>query len=96
MTDLDPPNLDAEDLGDLFRAHQAQRQAKKAQNREQSARIFQEKQIPFTSHNLGAHLIVEGPSCFIDYWPGTGKWISRDGARGFGLRNLLQHIGAPQ
>jgi len=90
MTDLDP----TEDLSDLFRAHQAQRKDKKAQNREQSARILQEKQIPFSSHNLGAHLIVEGRDGFIDYWPGTGKWISRNGTRGFGLRNLLQHIGA--
>jgi hypothetical protein len=62
--------------------------------REEGARRLREAGIVFTTHNNGAHLIVEGRDGFIDYWPGTGKWVSRNGTRGFGLNNLLTHIGA--
>ncbi len=48
--------------------------------------------IPFVSKNNGAHLIVEGSECFIDYWPGTGKWHSRCGKQGFGVRKLIAFI----
>lgn len=51
-----------------------------------------ERQIGFVERNGGAHLIVEGPDCFIDYWPGTGKWISRDGQRGFGAQALASYV----
>ena len=67
-------------------------QKKRADNRESSAQYLQKYDIPFTSHNFGAHLIVEGKECFIDFWPGTGKWISRSGKRGFGVKNLVAYI----
>lgn len=65
-------------------------QERRAQNRERSARLLAEAGIPFTSHNGGAHLIVEGSTCYIDFWPGTGKWIVRDSkTKGFGVRKLI-------
>lgn len=81
------------DMGEVFNSWKQHKQEKRANNREQSADYLQERGIPFVSKNGGAHLIVEGRTCFIDFWPGTGKWISRDGTKGFGVRNLVEHIG---
>ena len=65
---------------------------KRASNRDQSAEYLRNKDIPFTEHNGGAHLVVEGKSGYIDFWPGTGRWNSRCGKKGFGVRNLVTFI----
>ena len=70
-------------------------QAARSESRESSAEYLLERGIQFTEHNGGAHLIVEGKDCFIDFWPGTGKWNSRCGTKGFGVRNLVTFIGEP-
>lgn len=67
-------------------------QEKRASNREFAVVHLKENQIPFTVHNEGAHLIVEGPDCYIDFWPGTGKLKTRKGEAGFGIRNLVKFI----
>lgn len=77
---------------EVFKAIKEHSQEKRASNRESSAQYLKDKDIPFTSKNNGAHLIVEGFDCFIDFWPGTGRWISRNGKRGFGVRNLVNYI----
>ena len=83
-------------MGDMAQAFREQREyskKKRAQNREYAVKYLERNDIPFSSKNGGAHLIVEGPTCFIDYWPGTGKWIPRDTKKqGFGLRGLIDHI----
>lgn len=81
------------DMADDFRALNKHRQEKRANNRESSAEYLEVRGIPFTVKNGGAHLIVEGKECFIDFWPGTGKWHSRCGKKGFGVRNLCEFIG---
>ena len=68
---------------------------KRAGNREHSAIILTEAGVEFTSHNGGAHLIVQGKNCIIDFWPGTGKYVSRIGRRGGrgegrGVRSLMK------
>lgn len=83
------------DIGDDFNALRKQRQEKHRDNREASADYLTQRGIPFVSKNEGAHLIVEGNTCFIDFWPGTGRWNSRDGIKGFGVRNLVAFIGKP-
>jgi len=80
------------ELADDFRAMQDRSKDKRATNRAKAVATLQEKGIIFTEHNYGAHLIVEGRDCYIDYWPGTGKWNMRSGKRGFGLNNLLKEI----
>ena len=60
--------------------------------REQNSKLLEDAGIPFEIKNAGKHLIVEGFNCFIDFWPGTGKWISRDGKSGFGVKNLIRCI----
>lgn len=80
------------DMGEMFSALNKVRQEKRADNREQSAEYLAQRGIPFVKKNGGAHLIVEGDECFIDFWPGTGKWIARNGQKGFGVRNLVNFI----
>lgn len=59
-------------------------------NRENSADLLKERGVEFESKNFGAHLIVKGKQCLIDFWPGTGKFIARDGKRGRGVHNVLK------
>ena len=80
------------ELGGDLKEWRTAKQEKRASNREQSAQILMGKGIIFSSNNGGAHLIVEGKDCYIDFWPGTGKWHSRNGDKGFGVRNLVIYI----
>jgi hypothetical protein len=87
-----------DDIGstEYWRDIKRARQKKRADNRENAATYLRERLIPFTKKNFGAHLIVEGRGCFIDFWPGTGKWRHfRSGKKGFGVRNLVEYITAP-
>lgn len=77
---------------ELYQALKRDGQARRAKNRSQSPKLLEAAQIPFRTHNGGAHLIVEGPECPIDFWPGNGRWKSRKGAEGFGVNNLIRHI----
>ena len=88
---------DDDNMGDMWREIRLQRQEKRASNRESSAQMLLEHGIHFTSNNGGAHLIVQGPTCFIDFWPGTGKWIFRgSGKYQIGVRNLIGAIKRAQ
>lgn len=83
------------ELGETFEGYRAAKQEKRASNRSQSADYLTQRGIPFSSHNFGAHLIVEGPAGYIDFWPGTGRWKDRRGPAGFGVRNLVIHLAGP-
>ena len=80
---------------DVKPAMQEASQQRRSSNRANSAELLRANGVPFVSKNGGAHLIVEGRECPIDFWPGTGKWHSRCGKKGFGVRNLVAFIGAP-
>lgn len=66
--------------------------ARRAQNRETSAAILTERGIPFESKNGGAHLVVTIGSLVADFWPGTGKFITRgaNSRTGRGVFRLIQ------
>lgn len=80
------------DTGDFYKVMNAEGQTKRSNNREQSPLYLEKNSILFESKNNGAHLIVEGKDCYIDFWPGTGKWKTRKGKSGFGVRNLVKFI----
>ena len=80
------------DIGDDFKTLRELHKGERAERRQQALDRLKEEGIPFTTNNDGVHLIVEGPDCFIDYWPGTGRWKSRKGCHGFGLGNLINYI----
>jgi len=80
------------DVGDVYNAMKEEGKAKRSRNREQSPLYLAQHGIPFEPKNNGAHLIVEGKDCYIDFWPGTGKWKTRKGKSGFGVRSLVAYI----
>lgn len=80
------------DMGEVFNAMKEESKDRRASHREQSPLMLERAGIPFESRNMGAHLIVEGKDCFIDFWPGTGKWNARNGKKGFGVRNLIKYV----
>ena len=79
-------------MGEVFNAMKEESKERRARHREQSPKLLEAANIPFESKNGGAHIIAEGNECYIDFWPGTGKWISRNGRKGFGVRNLIKYI----
>jgi len=65
---------------------------KRAKNRESSKQILINAGIEFEVKNNGAHLIIISASGLIDFWPGTGQWLTRNCVHGRGVKNLLHYI----
>ena len=65
------------DMGEMWEGYAEQRKTNRSNNREHSAKMLRTFDIEFTSHNTGAHLIIKCGDGFIDFWPGTGKWLVR-------------------
>lgn len=80
------------DMGDDWREIKAARAAKRCENRITSPAMLIAEGIHFTTNNGGSHLIVQHGSKWIDFWPGTGLWHTRDGHKGRGVRNLINLI----
>ena len=82
------------DEGDFWRdvkpAMQEASKQKRKRNREHAVQILTDTEVPFVSKNDGAHLIVYGRNCIIDFWPGTEMYITRNGRSGRGIRNVLK------
>lgn len=88
---------DDENLGDTFRAWDKQKQEKRASNRESSLMLIHKSGAAYTSHNAGAHIVISCAHGIIDFWPGTGKYITRQWKNGFsikgrGVREVLDLI----
>lgn len=79
-------------FSESFKAHRRERQAKRASNRAMSGRLLRKAGIDYESKNSGVHLIVRGGGRVVDFWPGTGRWIDRDGGDGRGVRSLIAHL----
>lgn len=87
------------DMGDFWRdvkpALKERSQQKRASNRQNGAAQLAAAGFLFESKNDGAHLIVQAKDHVVDYWPGTGKWMtrgSRFGVTARGIARLLQHL----
>lgn len=65
------------EMAEDFNALKKLKQEKRADNRQASAEILKTAGVRFISNNGGAHLIVEAVGHYVDFWPGTGKWITR-------------------
>jgi hypothetical protein len=81
------------DMGEIFNGMAEESKRRRADNRENSAKILSENGISFESKNMAAHLIVHGHAITVDFWPGTGKWIVRGGKTGRGVFNLMKLVG---
>lgn len=65
---------------------------RRASNRHNSPQILTAHGIDFETKNAGAHLIVRLGDLVVDFWPGTGKYITRgaNSKTGRGVFNLLK------
>ncbi len=71
--------------------------SKSKRNRISSIRLLESRGIEYMTNNDGVHLIVTGNFGFIDFWPGTGKWKTRDNSMSvFGVFGLLEMIESGQ
>lgn len=79
-----------------FKAIKEQSKEDRRLRRELAQRILEaDREITFSSHNLGAHLIVVGISASADFWPGTDLWHSRGGKirlKGRGIETMLLYV----
>lgn len=83
-----------DDWAEFTRQKREESKARRAGYRAHAANRLDELGIPYTSHNEGAHLVVRGNNGLIDYWPGTGKFIARNGKKGRGLQGVLKLCSA--
>jgi len=78
-------------IWETYKALNKMNAKKRARNKTHSAEILKRQGIEFVEKNNGAHLIVNGKDCLIDFWPGTGRFITREGTKGRGVFNLIKH-----
>lgn len=64
------------------------------ESRDKAPRKLKSAGYRFDVKNNGAHIIIYGASVTVDFWPGTGKWISRNYPdRGRGMISLMKIEG---
>ena len=82
---------------EMWREWKRMKQDACTQRRESAPEQLAAAKIPFTSHNNGAHLILDTHLGFVDFWPGTTKWKVRTFPEhnGHGLSKLLLILNAP-
>jgi hypothetical protein len=82
-TTLNFGGLVSEDQVEIWNAmkdiNREESQKRRANNRDSSAAILQEKGIPYETSNGGVHLVIRHKGRRADFWPGTGKWIVAGG-----------------
>lgn len=93
----------SEDMAEMFQAMKEASQEKRAGNRENGPKVLMQNGFGFQIKNNGAHIIVDriknldsennSLKYFVDYWPGTGKWIFRKlDLNGRGVFNLVKKL----
>lgn len=84
------------EIGDDFAFLKEMQKQKRANNTVSSTELLKSRNIKFESKNNGAHLIVTHGTKIVDFWPATGRFISRVSNKdGRGVYNLFKYIGAP-
>jgi len=72
--------------------------AKRALYRKSSPPLLRAAGLVFTSHNEGAHLVVQATQLEgvrVDFWPGTGLWKVRGRLhQGRGVKPLIEWFAA--
>ena len=85
------------DMIDMYRDMKEIDQERRADNRETSAAHLRVCGVQFEARNDGAHLIITRQrKAVIDFWPGTGKWIERNGKKGHGIKSLCALLAIAQ
>jgi len=82
-------------MGEVFNEWKKDKQAKKRSNERSSTNMLLDMGIEFESKNSGNHLVVGCGDTKIDFWPSTGRFISRDGKHDArGINNLLKVLSS--
>jgi hypothetical protein len=83
------------EVTEMYRELRNLSSGKRSHNRMASRQLLQKHQVSFTTHNNGVHLIVKHNDHELDFWPGTGKWVSRKDrtVKGRGVHALLRYVG---
>ena len=81
------------EVAEIYSTIRRMSRKKRSKNRDWSTNKLIDLGVKFSKHNNGVHLIVNHNGVTVDFWPGTGKWITRDGFKGRGVYNMLDHIG---
>lgn len=58
--------------------------------KENCIRLLNENNINWVTKNDGIHIMIKEYG--IDFWPTTGKWMTKDKKRFHGVERLIQHI----
>lgn len=81
------------DMGELFNEYRAMRREKRISNVQASIEILNSQNISYKMMNGTTHLLLLAGEEFIDFWPSTGLWISRETkAKKRGVFTLIKHI----
>jgi hypothetical protein len=88
---------ETDDTSALYRAMAQRSKEKRENNRQGSTRMLEQYEIPFTSLNNGAHLLIQYqvPVLCIDFWPGTGLWrvrYTQPEVKRRGVKNLIRYV----
>lgn len=84
------------EIGDDFKFLRELQKEKRANNTLSSTELLKSRNVKFESKNNGAHLIVTHGTKVVDFWPATGRFISRSSNKDArGIYNLFKYIGAP-
>lgn len=81
------------EIATLFTEMRRKTRDARTATRDFAANELRKHGIEFKSMHLGSLLIIEHNQKVVDYWPGTGRWSNRAGGKGFGIRNLISHLG---
>lgn len=83
------------DMADIFNGWREHKRAKRVSNTEQSTQLLIDADIPFESHNGGAHIVIKAGNAVYDFWPSTGLWWLRPTKiKHRGVFRLIQVINA--
>jgi hypothetical protein len=67
---------------------------KRHDNMRSSVKLLRARQVPFTIHNNGYHLIIKAGEKVIDFYPTTGLYRDRAESQSHrGVFNPLKHLG---
>jgi len=82
------------DVGEFYRDTKELRKEisneKKSKNYDNAIKLLDKEAIPYDEKNGGIHLVVDGR---FDYYPTTGKFISRKTkTHGRGIFNLIKKV----
>lgn len=85
---------DSDDIAETWRLLNEMKAAKRAYNRQASARLLEKSGIPFNTKNNGAHLILKFGKIWANLWPGTGLWTTYtpNKIKGRGVANLIKWL----